>query len=155
MRTHFWHIALLFLYVVLGLLGYSWLAGHDRLSTWVPFTDFILMALAVQRLVRLFTYDSMTRFIRGWFADADPRSLMGTLGELVNCPWCTGLWCALLVGFFYFATPIAWYAILVLALASVGSFIQLLANLIGWNAEYKKAETNAIALPGGELSQHP
>ncbi|HUY62437.1 MAG TPA: DUF1360 domain-containing protein [Candidatus Paceibacterota bacterium] len=147
MRTHFWHIVFLFLYVILAYLGYAWLAANGRLAAWIPLTDFFLMALAIMRLVRLFTYDLNTAFIRGWFADADPRSLAGTLGALINCPWCTGLWCALLVVFFYFATPIAWYAILVLALAALGSLFQLIANLVGWYAEYKKDEVHSIALP--------
>jgi len=47
------------------------------------------------------------------------------------------------VVFAYHATPIAWYAILVLALASAASFLQLLANLVGWHAEAKKLEVQS------------
>ncbi len=96
--------------------------------------------LAVQRLVRLFTYDAVTAFIREWFVGAENDSLRGSLGALINCPWCLGLWFSLVVVFCYFLAPAAWYAILVLAVASVASFIQLLANLIGWSAEAKKRE---------------
>jgi hypothetical protein len=105
------------------------------------------MALATQRMTRLFTYDLITRFIRDWFAGHDDRSFLGTLGALINCPWCTGLWFAFLVVFFYFAVPLAWYIILMLAIASVGSFFQLVANWVGWSAEAKKRECQSIALP--------
>ena len=100
-----------------------------------------LMALAVFRLVRLTTYDIITQFVRDWFVGADPRTLPGTLGALINCPWCTGLWYAFIVAFAYFATPYSWFVIFVLALAALGSFFQVLANLIGWHAEGKKRET--------------
>jgi|SRR3989344_1952190 len=99
-----------------------------------------LIALAVMRLVRLFTYDIITAFIRDWFSGAEPESCMDTLGALINCPWCTGLWFAVFVVFFYFATPIAWYAILVLALSAVASFLQILANFIGWSADGRKKQ---------------
>ncbi len=131
-------------YVVVAVAAYSWLAVNGRLAQWVPLGDFFLMAFAIFRLVRLFTYDSITQFIRDWFHGKSTTSFLGTLGTLVNCPWCTGLWFALVVVFGYFATPAAWYLILVLALASIASFFQLLSNLIGWSAEAKKKEARSL-----------
>jgi hypothetical protein len=147
MKFHFWHTALSLFFIVVAVLAYLWLAAAGKLSAWIPLTDFVLIVLAVQRLVRLFTYDNITAFVRGWFFGADPESFLGALGTLINCPWCTGLWFSLVVVFFYFLTPIAWYAILVLAIASAASFIQLLANFIGWSAESKRRETGGISLP--------
>ena len=148
MRFHFWHTILSLFYAALAIWAYTWLAASGKLVSFIPAGDFLLMALAIQRLVRLFTYDTITQFIRDWFVGADPRSFMGSLGTLVNCPWCTGLWFSLIVVFFYFATPmIAWYAILVLALSSVGSFLQIIANHIGWSAEAKKRECQTPVLP--------
>jgi energy-converting hydrogenase Eha subunit G len=63
-----------------------------------------------------------------------------TLADLFGCPWCFGTWAALVVVFFYFLTPYAWFAIAVLAVAGIGSLIQLAANLIGHSAELKKAQ---------------
>ena len=143
MKFHFWHTTLSLFFAAVAVLAFAWLDSEGKLFfnlRRVPPFDFLLMALAIARLVRLFTYDNITAFIREWFEGWHPRSFMGSLGTLINCPWCTGLWFALLVAFFYFATPIAWYAILVLALSTAASSIQLLANLIGWHAEAKKLE---------------
>ena len=141
MKFHFWYTFLSIFLMALGSVGYLWLSANGRLVTWVPLADFFLMTFAVMRLVRLFTYDIITDFIRGWFVGAEPDSLRGTLGALINCPWCTGMWFALLVVFFYFATPnIAWYVILVLALSALATSLQILANLIGWGAELKKKQ---------------
>lgn len=145
MKFHFWHTVLSLFFVAVAVFAYCWLEANGRLPGpgQMPLADFALMTLAIFRLVRLFTYDNITEFIREWFAKADPRSFMGSLGTLINCPWCTGLWFALVTVFFYFATPIAWYAILVLALSSSASFLQLLANLIGWHAEATKLEVQS------------
>lgn len=143
MKIHFWYTVLSLFFIALAVSGYQWLYESNRLATFMPLSDFFLIALAAMRLVRLFTYDIITAFIRDWFVGANPESLRGTLGALLNCPWCTGLWFALVVVFFYFATPIAWYAILILALSAVATFLQLLANLIGWSAEVKKQEANS------------
>jgi hypothetical protein len=147
MKFHFWNIFLSLFLVGLAVFGYLWLAANNHLVQWIPLSDFFLMALAIMRLIRLFTYDNITAFIRAWFVGADPDSFLGTMGILINCPWCMGLWFSLIVVFFYFATPIAWYAILVLALSSVASFFQIFSNFIGWSAELKKREAQSPALP--------
>lgn len=134
-------------FAVLVVIGIAWLDAAGRLASFIPLTDFVLMALAIYRLVHLFTYDRITAFIREWFVGFDETSFAGTLGHLINCPWCTGLWFAFVVVFFYFATPYAWYLILILALSSLASFLQVLTNLIGWSVEVKKREAQGIALP--------
>jgi len=147
MRFHFWHTFFSLFFAALVVVGIAWLSAAGRLAAVIPLADFFLMGLAIFRLVRLFTYDNITAFIREWFVGADARSLLGSLGTLINCPWCTGLWFAFIIVFVYFATPFAWYVILILALSAFASFIQLLANLLGWSAEAKKREAQGIALP--------
>ena len=146
MKFHFWHTTLSLFFAAVAIAAYSWLEAQGRLPAGagsVPLADFALMTLAIARLVRLFTYDNITAFIREWFAGWPPESFRGSLGTLINCPWCTGLWFSLVTTFLYFTTPIAWYGILVLALASLASYIQLLGNLIGWHAEAKKLEVQS------------
>jgi len=135
---HFWNIFFSVFFAALLFGGIAWLASTGRFARPVTTGDFVLMALAIWRLIRLFTYDAITAFVREWFAGADPHSLRGTLNTLVNCPWCVGLWFSFIVVFFYFATIYAWPVILILALAAVASFLQILSNLVGWNAEAKK-----------------
>jgi hypothetical protein len=143
MKLHFWNIAFLLFFVLVASASYGWLLSADRFVVGVPLMDFVLMALAVQRLIQLFTYDLVIAPVRDWLKESDMTTFKGTLGTLLNCPWCTGLWIALFVSFFYFATPFAWYGILFLALSSLGSLIQILINLIGWTAEGKKLTVKA------------
>lgn len=140
--NHAWHIIAAIFYITLVACGIIYLAGGGYFARQVGIADFFLMSLAVWRLVRLFTYDAITEFMRQWWKDAPSESLGGTLHTLLTCPWCTGLWFGMVVVFAYFYTPYAWPVFLILAISVVGSFLQVLTNLIGWSAEVKKQECN-------------
>jgi hypothetical protein len=144
MKIHFWNTVALVFFVGFVLCGYAWLDARNLFPAYIPTIDLFLIALATMRLVRLFTYDAITAFIRNWFVDAEPDTFRGTLSTLIHCPWCTGLWFSALTVFAYFASPVAWYLIVIFALSAVATFLQLLANLIGWNAELRKKETQSL-----------
>lgn len=154
----FWSIIFTLVYVLAFVIGLIILRNiNGTLPTTISVFDLILVSLAAFRLTRLFVYDHITQFFRDWFLDKEiyidergasvitrtpplhgPRQ---TAHVLLGCPWCFGMWAGLLVPFFYFLTPYAWFFILVLAVSGVATFIQLLSNLVGWNAEYKKQQT--------------
>lgn len=138
MRIHFWNLFLSLFFLLLIVGGIAWLSDQHLIFYSVPVRDMVLMSLAIFRLIRLFTYDAITQFVRDWFTGAKENTLRHTLGTLLNCPWCIGLWFSYLVIFFYFSTVYSWPVILGLALAAAASVFQILANWIGWSAEYKK-----------------
>jgi hypothetical protein len=145
MRLNPWNIFFSFFYAIMLFTGIGWLVANQKIFYAVPTRDLVLITLAIYRLIRLFTYDIITKFIRDWFAGSAENTLAGTLSALVNCPWCTGLWFSFIVVFFYFATPYAWPVILILALAGAASFMQIVSNLIGWSAEYRKLESQKLS----------
>lgn len=147
MKFHFWHTTLSIFFLLLLAFAIEWLGAMGRLAAFIPAGDFLLMTLAIMRLVRLTTYDNITAFVRDWFVGYEPESFLGSLGTLINCPWCTGLWWSLIVAFSYFASPYAWYVILILALSAAASFLQIMTNAMGWIAEAKKREANTPILP--------
>lgn len=138
MKNAFWSIVYGIFFVILVFMGTGWLVQEGMLPRYVSLGDFMLMALAIFRLTRLASYDVITQFIRDAVKTAPANSFVGTFSQLVHCPWCTGLWFSFFVVFFFYATPVAWPVILILALAGVAAVIQILANLIGWSAEFKK-----------------
>ncbi|HEY4489380.1 MAG TPA: DUF1360 domain-containing protein [Candidatus Paceibacterota bacterium] len=148
MRIHTWNVLLSLFFAVLLFYGVWWLAASRLIFYDIPVRDLVLISLATFRLVRLFTYDIITQFIRDWFVNARPNSFGHTLGALLNCPWCTGLWFSFIVVFFYFATPFSWPIILVLALAALASLMQVLSNWIGWSAQLRKLEAQAFERGG-------
>lgn len=143
----FWSIVYGLFFLGLVFLGVTWIGEENAAFVFVPIIDMVVMALAIFRLTRLATYDVITKFIRDAVGSARPNSFVGTFSQLLNCPWCTALWFSFFVLFAYYATPLAWPVILILALAGVASFFQVLSNLIGWSAEGKKREVLGSSEP--------
>lgn len=127
---YFWNFAYSVLFAVLVAAAVYYLNAHNILPRAITVFDFVLLVLATFRLVRLFVYDSVTNFIRDHFKQYE-QGPGKTMSNLLGCPWCTGIWMALLVSFAYFATPLAWYPLLVLAIAGAATFIQITILKIG------------------------
>jgi hypothetical protein len=126
----FWHnlFSVLFLFsIALALLILYAVSGLPKN---IPAFDFLLLSLATYRLVRLFTYDSVTEHFREYLKKFE-RGLGRELFELFDCPWCVGVWMAFLLSFFYFISPLAFFPIVILAAAGAGSFIQITILKIG------------------------
>lgn len=149
---YFWNVVFGIFFVLLVVMGAIILETEARIPyTELTFTDFALITLATWRLIRLFVYDAITKFIREQFYDLKkvgkgmvlekpkfgPRR---TIADLLSCVWCFGLWAAASVTFFYLLTPYAYYITIFLAISSVASFLQILTNMVGWQAEKLKME---------------
>jgi hypothetical protein len=136
-----WNILFSLFFLVLVIDSFVYLAGQGKLVADIPLLDLVLMALATFRLVRLFTYDHITAFLRDWLAPARSGTFFGTVNDLLRCPWCTGVWFSFLIYVGYaLARPEVMPLILILAIAALASFFQIFANLVGWNAEGKKLD---------------
>lgn len=116
--------------------------------------EFVILSLAVFRLQRLFVYDKVAQWIRDIFLETKEvegkdgviyvirskhaKGIRRLFADLLSCPWCVGVWCAVAAVVIYFMYPITWPVWLLLAIAGVSSFIQITANFIGWKAEGSK-----------------
>jgi len=129
---YFWNFAYSALFVLLVAFSLLYLKSLGQLPNKITAFNFVLLSLATFRLVRLFVYDSVTNFIRDHFAKYT-RGPGKTVANLLDCPWCTGVWMALAVAFFYFLTPLAWYPLFILAIAGTATFIQITILKIGHN----------------------
>ncbi len=149
---YFWNVVFGIFFVLLIVMGAIILETEARIPyTELTFTDFALITLATWRLIRLFVYDAITKFLREQFYDLKkvgkgmvlekpkfgPRR---TVADLLSCPWCFGMWAAAFVTFFYLLTPYAYYITIFLAISAVASFLQILTNMVGWQAEKLKME---------------
>lgn len=113
--------------------------------------ELVILSLATFRLTRLVVYDKITAFFREQFYDVvelkttkrlekPAKGPRRTLADLLSCPWCFGVWAAATVVFFYYLTPLALYPIYFLAIAGLGSTLQIVANWVGWQAEKGKLD---------------
>ncbi len=149
--------SILFVGVLVGTL-YAMKVMRGGFLISVPPFDAILIALAAFRITRLVVYDKITRWFRELFADVrtvtTPEGKMveihkhgtgirHTISDLLDCPWCISFWSSLILVFCYFVFDWAWSVIFFLAIAGVGSLVQLWANVIGWKAENLKLEAKS------------
>jgi len=147
---YLWNFIFSLFFVVMVVMGSIILNTEAHLAiTDLTVWDFALITLATWRLIRLFVYDAVTKFIREQFYDAarikggyeltkPTRGPGRTLADLFSCPWCMGVWLSATVTFFYLLTPLAYFPVLFLAIAAVATYLQLLANLTGHAAENLK-----------------
>ncbi len=153
---YFWNFVFSVFFLVLVGMGLLILDTEARLApadlTWL---DVVLITLASQRLVRLFVYDHVTKWFREQFYDAKvlktkvtlhkpERGPRRTIVTLLSCPWCFGMWATASVAFFYLLTPYAYFPVLLLAVSSLASMVQIGANLLGHKAEYAKYESESV-----------
>lgn len=137
----FWNILFSVAFLALAAWGYAFLSAGGLVRTDIGWSDLALLSLATFRLVRLFTYDHITAFLRDCVAAARPGTLLGTVKDLLGCPWCTGVWFASLVYFGYcLDRALVMPVVLVLAIAALATVFQVFTNLVGWNAEDKKID---------------
>ncbi|MDB5264937.1 MAG: hypothetical protein JWN64_508 [Parcubacteria group bacterium] len=137
----FWSILFSLFFLGLVVATFRYLGMNGLLRTEISWTDLVLLSLASFRLVRLFTYDHITEFIRDWIAPARSGTFVGTLKDLLGCPWCTGVWFGFIAYAGYcFNREAVMPIVLVLSIAALATLFQLCTNLVGWNAEEKKIE---------------
>jgi uncharacterized membrane protein YhdT len=124
-----WNFIFTLFYAALVAAWILILYSQNKLPHSIPVFDFIIIGIATFRLTHLLVYDYITGYIREYFGKFETGPGR-TIANLLSCPWCTGIWVALGVSFFYFITDIAWYVIFIIAVAGVGTFIEITASRI-------------------------
>lgn len=154
-----WNVFFTIFFIAIMLYFYRTLFIYGRLPESIRFSEALILSLAIFRMIRLFVYDNIFLFLRESFMDkeimdenghqtirfVDSRSsLKRTLSKLSLCPWCMGVWITLCSLFGYYMLPGTYFLFLILAISSIASIFQLLANNIGWHAEYKKLQSERM-----------
>ena len=130
-KEYYWHFFTSMIFLILISFATFLFYKIDKISTSVSIFDFFLMGLAVFRIVRLVNQDLIFDFARDYF-DKYKTGARYSISQLINCPWCVGIWSAFFIGFLYFLNPFTWFFIFILALAGAGTIIYIIINFI-WN----------------------
>lgn len=134
----FWNALALLFFVGLSAIAFWAIFSFadidvDRLG----FLDLALVGLATFRLIHLITYDRILDFARVAVMDRDGSRLKAAergwrrvVCELMQCLWCTGMWSAVVVVTAYSLGAGGRLAILILAVAGLGSLLQVVSKAI-------------------------
>jgi Protein of unknown function (DUF1360) len=111
----------------------------------IEFGTFLLLGLAAFRLTRLIVFDQiMAPLRRPFFTEIEEKDEEGKteiyiipkekglrhwIGELLSCYWCTGVWVSVCLTFLYtLQSQVGEFLILLLAVAAIGSLIEVLVS---------------------------
>ena len=130
------------LYIGTILLLYS----LDRLPRAIGVLDLVILGLASARLSDIISTDEVMQWLREPFVEmeeaviADRRvevrggrgsGLRQTIGELLSCPWCIGVWIAAGLSYLYFLVPrLIWLFALVFAISEIASTLQTISTIL-------------------------
>jgi hypothetical protein len=135
---HFWQGIALVGYAVLCAVS-VWLVARYGTTDFASLTffDLALLGLAAFRAIHLITYDKIFDIVRAAFMDhkgarlkTAERGWRRLMCEFIQCIWCTGMWSGLIVVTVYFLGIWGHYAVIVLAVAGLGSLLQLASKAL-------------------------
>lgn len=135
-RLDFWNLVFSVVFLTLVVLLTAFLLGTGKIPRSLGASDALLLVFATFRIIRLFTYDKITAFLREYLAESS-SGCGQTLHSLIICPWCTGAWASLAVVSLFATGEYGYPALLVLAVAGAASLVQITANVIVRTPERK------------------
>ncbi|KKB73107.1 MULTISPECIES: DUF1360 domain-containing protein [Bacillus] len=120
----------------------------------ISWLTYVMLILASYRLTHLIVFDKITEFIRKPFmknkkiidekGHVDVKKVpKSNVGYLLNCYWCAGIWCAIIIGLGYLlipkaSTPVIFILSIAGAQAILETFVGIGTKLIGFLADVKK-----------------
>ena len=137
-EQYFWSAVALVGYAVLCAIAVALVARYgDYHPDALTFLDLTVLGFAAFRVVHLLTYDKIFDMVRAAFMDNDgvrlktaERGWRRLVCEFMHCIWCTGMWSGLIVVTIYMLGTWGRFAALVLAVAGLGSLLQLVSKML-------------------------
>jgi hypothetical protein len=101
----------------------------------VTILDLVIITLATFRVIRMLMYEKVFGLIRYLINSRGKKLFFNSLGNLVKCPWCTGVWAALFVFDLHYLIPYGLYLNYLLAIAGVASVLVVAVNNLNYKSE--------------------
>jgi hypothetical protein len=137
-ESYRWQAAGAALFLVLCAISFTLILMYaDSEVGRLGFLDLALLGLGTLRLIHLISFDKIFDFVRILVMDEKgrryrkaERGWRRVICELMQCLWCAGLWSALVVVSMYLLSSWGRLATLVLAVAGLGSLLQIISKAI-------------------------
>jgi len=100
----------------------------------------IILMIATFRLTRIIVYDRVFKVFRDIIRSFEGSGIGDSMKAIITCPFCAGVWVALFVVACYFLIPFGDFFVYIMAIAGVGTYIQLTINYIGLAADEKQMD---------------
>jgi hypothetical protein len=130
-------LATLFFIAAIILLGWSMDKTGKTIED-VKLLDLCMMMLATYRLTRILVFDKIFKLFRDFIRSRSRLYLFFVIREIITCPWCAGVWVALVIVTLFYFIPYGRLFIYLLAISGVASFFVVFINNIGLSTEEKQ-----------------
>jgi hypothetical protein len=106
--------------------------------------DIVLMSIATYRLTRILVFDKIFKLFRDFLKSRDNLHVFYVIREIITCPWCAGVWVALIVAALYFMVPFGDIFIILLTISGIASFLVVSVNFLGLSTEEKQHKVKEL-----------
>lgn len=155
-QQKFWNFMATLFYILLTvLLGFGLKYKGIKIEQ-IRIWEVFLLALASYRLTRILVFDKIFKFFRDFIRSKSKLYVFYVVREILGCPWCAGVWVALVNVAIYFLVPFGNLFIYLLAIAGIASFFVIFVNYFGLSVEEKQhivknlKEESDYTKPGAE-----
>jgi hypothetical protein len=136
-------LATLFYIVCLVGLGYG-LKENGISIVDFGIGDIALLSIATYRLTRILVFDKIFKFFRDFLKAKENLHVFYVIREIITCPWCAGVWVALINTAIYFLVTYGELFIVLLTISGIASFIVVTVNFIGLSTEEKQQKVKEL-----------
>ena len=130
-------IATVFYAVFVVLLGYVFNKKGIKIED-IKVWDVVLLSLATYRLTRILVFDKIFKLVRDFIKSRSRLYVFQVIKEIITCPWCAGVWVALVVVILYYLVPFGNIFIYLMVISGIASFFVVTVNYIGLSTEEKQ-----------------
>ena len=106
--------------------------------------DIALLSIATYRLTRILVFDKIFKLFRDFLKSRENLSLFFVIREIITCPWCAGVWVALIMTALYYLVPFGDIFTILLTIAGIASFVTVSVNFIGLSTEEKQHKVKEL-----------
>ena len=127
------------LFFVACLVGLGFLLEYKGV-TLEDFTvgKIALLSLATYRLTRILVFDKIFKLFRDFFRARQRLYIFYVVKEIITCPWCAGVWVALVIVAIFFLVPFGELFVVLLTISGIASFVVVFVNYVGLSTEEKQ-----------------
>lgn len=169
----FWYVVFIIVYSIV-LVGIIRCYGSSTMKVLFDITPFhlLILVLATFRITRLVVADRITQWVRdlcfivsvGTDRDSGAPYIVRTkrvkgirrvIGDIIGCPWCTGMWVALFAVVLYTeaianSSVVSWVLIVLFAIAGGASIVQTIISLLQPSSEPSHHPKSNICIECGK-----
>ncbi len=106
--------------------------------------DIALLSVATFRFTRILVFDKIFKFFRDFLKSREKLYVFYVIKEIITCPWCAGVWVALIMTAMYYLVPFGDIFTIMLTIAGVASFVTVSVNYIGLSTEEKQQKVKEL-----------